>query len=178
MMVKVLSVATAAQSLSKVVGLFNSTDALLGIAPVVESKLASAFAEARHAWFEDGVESEFSRTFSTLIHTYSDMAVSAAETILSSPATNIEVAIEAAHTLGEVDHPASLHYRRSLLEKLLTARSVRLRHGAAAGLASMDDPASLPAVSEAYAREANQRLRQYLQLVVEQLERTRACRIS
>jgi HEAT repeat protein len=137
------------------------------------------FAEARHTWFEDGVESEFSRAFSTLVHLYGNTAVSAAESLLSSPSTNIEVGIEAAHGLGEIDHPRSLRYRRSLLERLLlTAPSVRLRHGAAAGLASMDDPSSLPAVSEAYACESNQRLRQYLQLVVEQLERTRACRTS
>jgi len=175
----VLDFAAAAQPLTLAQGLFNSTDALLGISPVVEARLADVFAEARHVWFEDGIESEFSRAFSTLIHTYGDTAVSAAETLLSSPSTNIEVAIEAAHALGEVDHLPSLRYRRSLLEKLLlTAPSVRLRHGAAAGLASMDDPSSLPAVTEAYDRESNQRLRQYLQLVVDQLERTRACRIS
>jgi hypothetical protein len=171
--------AAAAQPISASPGLLSSTDALLGISPVVESRLATMFAEARHAWFEDGVESEFSRAFSTLIHTYGDTAVSAVETLLSSPSINTEVAIEAEHELGELDHPPSLRYRRSLLERLLvTARSVRLRHGAAAGLASMDDPASLAAVSAAYAHEANQRLRQYLQLVVEQLERTRACRSS
>jgi hypothetical protein len=176
---RVLELAAAAQPFNMAPGLLNSTDADLGISPVVESSLAELFSEARHAWFEDGVESEFSRTFSTLVHTYGDAAVSAAQSLLLSPSTNVEVAIEAAHTLGEIDHPPSLRYRRSLLERLLlTASSVRLRHGAAAGLASMDDPSSLPVVSEAYTREDNQRLRQYLQRVVEQLERTRACPTS
>jgi len=174
----VLGFDAAAQRFSMEPGLLNSTDAVLGISPVLESRLANMFVEARHAWFEDGIESEFARAFSTLIHAYGDTAVSAAETLLASP-TNIEVAIEAAHSLGEIDHPPSLRYRRSLLERLLlTAPSVRLRHGAAAGLASIDDPSSLTVVSEAYARESNRRLRQYLQLVVEQLERTRACRTS
>jgi hypothetical protein len=179
LIVRMLDLAAAAQPFSAAPGLFNSTDAVLGISRTVESKLAGVFAEARHAWFEDGVESEFSRALSMLIHTYGDAVVSAAETLLSSRSTNIEVAIEAAHTLGEVDHPASLRYRRSLLEKLLlTAPSVRRRQGAAAGLASMDDPSSLVAVTQAFDRESNQRFRQYLQLVMDQLERTRACHSS
>jgi hypothetical protein len=173
---RMVELAAAAQPFDMAPGILNSTDAYLGISPVVESKVAEVFAEARHSWFEDGMESEFSRAFSTLIHLYGDTAVAAVETLLTSPATNVEVAIEAAHGLGEVDHPPSLRYRRGLLERLLlSSHSVRLRHGAAAGLASLDDPSSLSVVSEAYAREGNQRLRQFLQLVVEQLERTRAC---
>jgi hypothetical protein len=173
---RIVELTAAAQPFDMPPGILNSTDAYLGISPVVEAKLAELFAQARHSWFEDGVESEFSRAFSTLIHLYGDTAVSAVETFLSSPVTNVEVTIEAAHSLGEVEHPPSLRYRRSLLERLLlSTHSVRLRHGAAAGLASLDDPSSLPVVSEAHARERNQRLRQFLQLVVEQLERTRAC---
>lgn len=175
----VIDLAASAQPFDLTPGILNSTDALRGISPIVESKVADLFTEAQQAWFEDGVESDFSRGFSTLVHLFGDTAVAAAQILFSSPSTKIEVAIEAAHGLGEIDHTPSLRYRRSLLELLvLTAASVRLRHGAAAGLASMDDPSSLPAMYEAYARESNQRLRQYLQLVVEQLERTRACLTS
>lgn len=170
---------SAAQPLKSAAGLFSSTDPTLGLSRLVESKLAAAFALAGQEWFEDGIESDFSRALSTLVHTYGDTAISVVETFLGSPTTNTEVAVEAAQWLGEVDHPASYRYRKTLLERLLlTAPSTRLRHGAAAGLAAMDDPSSLSALVKARDRESNRRLRHFLELVVDQLERTRACRSS
>ena len=160
-------------------GLLNSTDRLQGASRLVESKFAEAVAVAGKEWFEDGVESEFSRALSALLHTYRDAAIAPIETFFASPSTNVEVAVEAARWLGRADHPASHHYRRTLLERVLSrAPATRLRHGAASGLAAMDDPSSLPTVIEARDRESNQRLRRFLQLVVDQLERTRACRSS
>jgi len=176
---RVAGLGTAAQPIVYTTGLLNSTDRLQGASRLVESKFAEAVALAGKEWFEDGVESEFSRALSTLLHTYRDAAIAPVETFFTSPSANVEVAVEAARWLGRVDHPASRHYRRTLLEKvLLNAPSTRLRHGAASGLAAMDDPFSLPAVVEASNRESNQRLRRFLQLVVDQLERTRACRSS
>ena len=176
---RVAGLGTAAQPIVYTTGLLNSTDRLQGASRLVESKFAEAVALAGKEWFEDGVESEFSRALSTLLHTYRDAAIAPVETFFISPSANVEVAVEAARWLGRVDHPASRHYRRTLLEKvLLNAPSTRLRHGAASGLAAMDDPFSLPAVVEASNRESNQRLRRFLQLVVDQLERTRACRSS
>lgn len=155
--------------------LLNSTDRALGTPPLIESKFAQAVALAREEWFEDGVESKFSQALSTLVYTYGHAALGAVESFVRSPSSNIEIAVEAAQWLGEVDHSASHRYRRSLLERLLSAPSTRLRHGAAAGLAAMDDPSSLSALLEARDRESNRRLRHYLELVVDQLERTRAC---
>lgn len=161
-------------------GLLSSTDARLGVFGFIESKLAKAVAAAQHEWFEDGIESQFVRALTALVHTYGDAAISALEVLLGSPHTNVEVAVEAAEWLGEVAHPGSHRHRRNLLEKvLLTAsNSARLRHGAAAGLAAMNDRSSIPAVAEAREREGNRRLRQFLELVGDQLERTRACRSS
>jgi hypothetical protein len=157
----------------------SSTDPTAGISRLVGSKFVEAVASAEQEWFEDGVESQFFRTLSALVHAYGDVAVATMETFLGSPVSNTEVAVEAAQWLGEVDHPTSYQYRRTLLEKvLLSAPSTRLRHGAAAGLAALDDPSSLPVVREALQRETNRRLRHFLQLVVDQLERTRACRSS
>src|SRR3989442_1420638 len=160
-------------------GLLNSTDRFQGASRLVESKFAEAVALAGKEWFEDGVESEFSRALSTLLHTYKGTALAPVETFFASPSTNVEVAVEAARWLGRVDHPTSHRYRRTLLEKvLMSTPSTRLRHGAASGLAAMDDASSLLMVMEARDRETNQRLRRFLQLVVDQLERTRACRSS
>ena len=173
--VHVISSGTAAP-LSRLPGLFNSTDRALGIPPLVQSKFATAVALAGEEWFEDGVESRFSRTLSTLLYAYGDAAVAAVERYLGSRDINIEVAVEAAQWLGDVDHSASSSYRRTLLEKtLMYAPTARLRHGAATGLATMDDPSSYSVVLEALGRESNRGLRQLLQLVADQLGRTRAC---
>jgi hypothetical protein len=134
---------------------------------------------ARQEWFEDGVESRLYRALSTLLYSYGDTAVAAIETFLDAPTSNTESVVEVAQWLGEADHEASHHYRRTLLEKvLLRTPSIRLRHGAAVGLAALDDPSSLGAVIEARDRERNRRLRRYLELVADQLERTKACRSS
>ncbi len=161
-------------------GLLNSTDIAFGVARLVDAKLRRAFTEAAGEWFEDGVESRFSRSLSTLLMVYGDAAVAAMEPWLASPTSNPEVVVEAAAWLGEIDHAPSAQYRRTLLEKLLFSRraSTRVRHGAASGLASMDDPAALSAVIRARDQESNERLRHFLGLVAEQLERTRACRTS
>ena len=156
--------------------LLSSTDYELSALKFAKTKLGEAVAAAKEEWFEDGVESEFARTLSTLVHAYGDATVAAVETFLSSPGVNIEIAVEAVQSLGEADHPASLLYRRTLLEKLvLNSSAVRLRHGAAAGLAAMNDPSSIPTLIEARNREPNRRLQHFLELVVAQLERTRAC---
>ncbi len=176
MTVLVAGLGAAAQLMTPAPGLLNSTDPALGAPRLAESKFAEAVALAGEEWFEDGVESRFSQALSTLLHMYGFAAVATVETFLGSPSSNVEVAVEAAQWLGEVDHPASMRYRKSLLEKLLLrAPSTRLRQGAAAGLAALDDPSSLPVVTEALGRESNRRLRHFLQLVVDQLERTRAC---
>lgn len=171
----VLVLRPAVMSITGLPPILNSTDPELGASRMIRGQLAEAAGLAREEWFEDGVESRFSRTLSSLLHAYSDGAIAAVETLVGSPSTNVEVAVEAAKWLGEVDHEATKLYRRTLLEKMLNAPSVRLRHGAAAGLASMDDPDSLDALRGALDREPNRRLRGYLQLVANQLERTRAC---
>lgn len=173
---RIIDVAAASQPLTSPSAFISSTDAALGVSRLVESKFTKALALAAHEWFEDGVESRFSQTLSSLLLSYGYAVISEVETFLSSPSANSEVAVEAAQWLGDADHPASHRYRKALLEKLLlTTPSPRIRHGAAAGLASMDDPSSLSALVPARDRETNRRLRRYLEMVIEQLERTRAC---
>jgi hypothetical protein len=155
--------------------LLNSTDRTQGVSSFIESKLTDAIALARGEWFEDGIESQLSRALSTLLHTYGSLVVAPLETFFGAPTSDIAIAVEAAQWLGEVDHKPSQKYRRTLLEKLLRASSTRLRHGAAAGLAAMNDPSSLAALHDVFGREENTRLRRYLELVIEQLERARAC---
>jgi hypothetical protein len=179
MIFQLTTIGAVTQAIKPLTGLVNSTDSALGIASIVESKVGDALALAQQEWFEDGTESEFAKTLSTLIHTYGDTAVAMVERFLASPSVNTEIAVEAAQSLGAIGHPGTYRYRKSLLEKLLlTSTSARLRHGAASGLAAMNDASSLAKVIQATERETNSRLRRFLELLVDQLQRTRACRSS
>jgi hypothetical protein len=165
----------AVMPISGLPALLSSTDPELGASRLIRGQFSEAVALAAEEWFEDGVESRFSRALSSLLHAYAEGAVAAVEAFVDSPGTNVDVAVEAAKWLGGVDHAATKLYRRTLLEKMLNSPVARLRQGAAAGLASMDDPDSLDVLRRALDREPNRMLRGYLQLVANQLERTRAC---
>jgi hypothetical protein len=154
---------------------FSTTDALPRPRNFFWHKVSEAFAAAAEDTFEDGIETDFSRSLRSLIKTHGIAAVAGVEDLILSPETNIEVAVEATRLLGAVDDPASRPYRRTFLERLLDSASARIRHAAASALAAMDDPATLPALISAIERERNRRLRQYLELVVDQLEHTRSC---
>lgn len=174
--IHVVSSAATLRSISRLPSLLNSTDREFGIRHRVESRFSSAVAFAADEWFEDGTESTFARTLSTLIYVYGNAAIAAVERYLGSPDANIEIAVEASQWLGEVEHPDSRNYRKTLLEKtLLRGSTARLRHGAATGLAALDDPSSLPIVVEALQVESNRALRQFLELLAGQLGRTQAC---
>jgi hypothetical protein len=168
----ILVLRPAVMPISGLPAMLSSTDPELGASRVIRRQFAEAVGLAADEWFEDGVESRFSRGLSALLDAYSDGAIAALEAFVGSPGTNVEVAVEAAKWLGGVDHATTKVYRRTLLEKMLNSPAVRLRHGAAAGLASMDDPGSIDALRAALGRESNSRLRNYLQLVVNQLEPT------
>jgi len=151
----------------------SSTDPLLAPSDFVRRKAVDIFTAAVEETFEDGMESNFSQSLATLLKAHGTAALAAVEDLILSPETNVEVAVEAARLLGAADDPTSRSQRRAFLEKLLSLPSVRIRHAAASGLAAMDDPGSLPALAGAIEREDNRRLRQYLRLVVDQLERAK-----
>lgn len=137
-----------------------------------------AFSNALDERFEDGMESEFSRTLISLIQTYGNAAVSALEAVLSEEQINAEVAEEALRWLGAVDHQESYKYRLWILQNGLRSPSARIRDAAGLGLAAMDDPGAIPTLQEAIAREQYEEVRQGFQLVLDQLEHTLRCRPS
>jgi hypothetical protein len=160
--------------------LWNSTDAARDTWRLVESKFNDAVAHRGEEWADEYAEPSFNRALSSLLYIHGDTLVAVAQAFLSAPTSNVEIVFETAQWLGAVDHDQTKYYRRSVLEKLLDAVSPRIRHGAASGLAAMNDPSALGAVRRARDRERdrNRLLHAYLELVVSQLERTRACRNS
>lgn len=128
--------------------------------------------------FADGMESEFSRQFVALIQTHGAEALPLIDAYLiqgyQGDTYNSEIASEALLWLGLMDHPATYLDRRLIIERSLTSRSSRLRDSASNALSFLDDPASIPALQYAIAKENMRELRADMQQVLEQLKRT-AC---
>ena len=126
-------------------------------------------AHGREEHFQDGYESVFSRELSWLIQTYSHRAITAIEGIFIN--THEYLVSEALRQIGYIKHEPTNAVRRWLLEKHLQSSYV-IRDGAIIGIASMDDPNSIPAIKQALQFETAENLRIDLLQVLEQLEAT------
>ena len=139
----------------------------------LKAELEKMFAHARGEIFEDGMESDFSRNLVALIEQHQEPAIAALAELIAGDEVNAEVASEALRWVVHIENPATHQARLTLLEHSLSAPSARVRDGAALGLASMDDPASIDSVQEAINHECIEQLRQNLEQVLEQLVETR-----
>lgn len=147
-------------------------------AEYLSRRVEAAFRAAVDERFEDGVDSELSKTLVRLVQTHGSAAVSALESALVSRLANDEIAGEVLRWVGSVQHEESARYRRTLLEKALGSASSRVRYVAALALATMDDPGSIPAVRRAISQEQHEKIRRHFQRVLDQLEDTARCRDS
>lgn len=139
----------------------------------LDESVQAAFRAAQDEVFEDGADSLFSEELSHLVHRYGAISVSVVAHLLSSPRTDVEVAAQALRSLAEIKHPASHDRRLWLLETGLGHASSWVRDGAALGLASLDDPAAIPALEGAIEREEVEELREDMEKVLVGLARDR-----
>jgi hypothetical protein len=128
--------------------------------------------------FEDGTNSNFSRTLDILIRSYGSTVIVALETIVCSEKSNAEVVGEALRWIGAARDEDTKAYRRAVLQKHLRSLSPRIRYAAALGLAEMDDPGAIPALRNALEREIHEKIRCHFLLVLEQLVQTQKCHNS
>ena len=136
----------------------------------VEHAVERVFEAARDEYFEDGMESAFSRQLLSLVETYCEQMKEELAYWLVREKASPYVASEASRWLGQVDHAPSYRYRRWLLERCLRASSAIVRDGAGLGLAAMDDAHTIPSLRQAVQRESCEELRVNLQQVLDQLE--------
>ena len=139
----------------------------------IRSALERAFRDGSGEVFEYGMESSFSRTLDSLIRSYSNDAVVEVERILAHADTSLDVKEECLLQLGAIEHNPTIQSRLSLLIGHLWSEQVGVRDCAALGIASMDDPSAIHPLQHAVKAEASDRLREDLQLVLDQLIATR-----
>ena len=123
--------------------------------------------------FHDGMDSEFSRNFHSLIDAHGVRAIDALRAYMNSDRANGEYVGEALKQLGdhedEETHAARLDF---LIDCLFSAPDAIIRDNISLGIASMDDPAAIDAVETALASEPTEFMRYSLALVLEQLRET------
>ncbi|RMF82800.1 MAG: HEAT repeat domain-containing protein [Chloroflexi bacterium] len=132
------------------------------------------FSIARDEYFEDGIESDFSTELAKLFQRDGHQAVDIIANLLNDKHVNPEVVGETLRCIGEIENADTHLQRRLLLENSLRHSSPIVRDRAGLGLASMDDPAAIPALEQAIAREQIVQLREDLQQVLDQLIATQA----
>lgn len=144
------------------------------ILPQLVAEIRDIFIAAGDEYFEDGVETDFSRSVIQLVEQYRDDAIKALQSMISRDLLAPKLVAEALCWLGQVEEPASHIKRRELLQENLGHRSPYIRDGAMVGLAYLEDPRSLEALRVALQREPIAELREYIEETIEQLEHTQS----
>lgn len=142
--------------------------------PVSEARQAvlDLFRNARDEFFEDGIDSEFSRGLISMVNRYGDFGVSALAGEILNLRGSEEAASEALRWIGRIRSEVSRGYRRWLLERSLFSTSPKIRDGAVLGLASMADPLSASELKRAASSETVEPIRQDILELLAQLEDT------
>ena len=136
----------------------------------VDATLNLVFEEAHDEEFENGVDSKFSASLTTIVNLHDQVAVEAIGRKLKAKNIGIEVLIEALRQIGQLDHEPTRPIRLKLLEPFLRNDNIRLRYAACLGLAALDDVAALSALRKALVAEQSDKIRVILLKVLNQLE--------
>jgi len=135
-----------------------------------EAILRRVFEKARDEEFENGMESQFSRSLSSIVVRGSDIAVEAISRVLKDRKLDIEVSVETLHLIGLIEHGPTRSSRLSILTQYLQHENIRMRDSAYVGIADIDDPSAIPGLRKALDSESSELLRQTLREVIGLLE--------
>ncbi|MBI3247320.1 MAG: hypothetical protein HYZ50_12520 [Deltaproteobacteria bacterium] len=137
-------------------------------------EIEASFKAAQEQYFEDGMESTFSRKIVGFITHHGKEAIEVMRDLIGNEKVGTRAAEEALRWLAHIEHPASYEARRALCEQSLGHSSMLVRDAAALGLASLDDWHGIPALKEAIARETCPALREDMKDVLDQLLEARS----
>ena len=137
----------------------------------VRREVAALCAAAKGYYFEDGVESDFSKRLVRLVGEHGETAVRALEDLILADCPHTAVAAEALRWLGLLGQGAAYRSRRRLLENALSADSAEVRDGAVLGLMFLDDSHATEALRAALGRERKPWLRECIEQAIRQLAR-------
>lgn len=161
---------TEASSVEEELEQASSTVMQQELSRYVEKAIDHLFDTARELYFEDGMETDFSRDLISLIEKYGVLAMAEISYLITFDRVGEEVAGEALRWLARVNDPSTYGWRFWLLEKSLSSKSPVVRDSAALGLLSMCDANAIPDIRKAIERETIAELRDDLQGALRELE--------
>jgi hypothetical protein len=156
---------------------YESTDAETEVEladPALVAEVGDLFERGADEFFEDGVQSQFSRALLRFIEEHGKGAFTAIARYLYSGDPNPDVVSESLRWLAEIDDPSSLPDRWTILQNMLRDHSPRIRDGAILGFATLDDPRAAPLLANARHLEQITQLRRLIADVLAQLDATAA----
>jgi len=136
----------------------------------VEKIIKHLFESAEEQYFEDGMESDFSRELVSVVKKYRNLAMSEISYLITCGRADEEVASEALRWLGRIDDESTHGWRLWVLEKSLSSKSPVVRDGAALGLVYMGDAHAMQYIKKAIEQETIAELRYDLQGALKELE--------
>lgn len=128
------------------------------------------FISGKYEFFEDGMESRFSKGLVSAIEKYGELAIEIISDLILSEKVSPEVASEALRWIGKIEHNATYENRLYLLEQSLKCSSARVRDGAILGLSFLNDFSAIDSIKKAIQSENIKLLRKNMKQVLEQLE--------
>lgn len=152
----------------------ESSTAAVEFDPELSDQVRRLFDQGGSEFFQDGVPTTFSRTLVDTLARHGHAALNAMAEHIFAGHVNPDVVSEALRWLADLNDPATLAQRWSILERTVRDRSGRVRDGAILGFATLDDPRARPVLLEAGRLEQIPELRQLIDKVLEQLDTTHA----
>ena len=139
----------------------------------IAAEIRNLFSLATFIALEPGMTNSFSEGLEEVIEKYGEPALRETQDIILNEETKSAIAMEALQYIGRTDSETWKNERRKILENcLLNSGSAWVRDGAGLGLASLDDPGSIPVLQAAISKETSKALKQDLYLVLDQLQDT------
>lgn len=137
---------------------------------ILVARLDKLFSAAHDETFEDGMNSIFSANLNHIIQIHGSAAVNALERIIRERYVNVAIIEEALRQVGRIGDARTHNSRLFLLEHALESPNTRIRDAASIGIEAMDDPAAVPSLQKAIAKEQYEQLRQNFRDVLAQLQ--------
>jgi hypothetical protein len=147
----------------------NATTIYINPQKVID-EIKPLFIAGREEFFEDGMESRFSKGLISAIEKYDDLAIDVISDLILGEKISPEVASEALRWIGKIEHNATYENRLHLLEQSLKCSSAKVRDGAILGLSFLNDFRAIDSIKEAIQKENIKLLRRNMGQVLEQLE--------
>mgnify|MGYP003381382408 CR=1 FL=1 len=147
----------------------ESNTAVTECDPELFDQVQTLFDHGASEFFQDGLNSQFSRSLISLLATHRGAALQAVAQYLFTGSAKPDVKSEALRWIAEYRDSATAHESLRILRRSLLDSSPRVRDGAILGLASIDDPRALPLLREARQAEGVAELGRLIDSVVEQL---------